>query len=137
MNVLKVVLTTIVVLIVLMAILPTGRPNRSNESVAVANLRTINTAQVTYKSMEGSSGTYGTMTDLINARLLDDAFIGTKTGYNYTIRLDAAASVYTAEAMPASPQTGRYGYYSVPDAVVRYSTNASLAPRKMAGQPAQ
>lgn len=107
-----------------------------NESAAVANLRTINTAEVTYLS--SAAGRYGTITDLIDARLLDDTFMGTKAGYNYTITLDEAASGYTAEALPASSKTGRYGYYSVPDAVVRYSTDASLAPTAaQIGKPVQ
>jgi hypothetical protein len=101
----------------------TGRGG-SNESAAVANLRTINTAEVTYLSSSG--GSYGSMTDLIAAQLLDDTFTGTKAGYNYSITLDATS--YTAEAVPASTKTGRYGYYSGTDAVVRYSTTASLAP---------
>ena len=104
---------------------PHGR-QASNDSAAVANLRTINTAEVTYQSSSG--GTYGSMTDLIDTRLLDDTFSGTKAGYNYSITLGATGSDYTAEAVPASSETGRYGYYSFPDAVVRYSTNASLAP---------
>jgi hypothetical protein len=91
----------------------------SNEYGAVSNLRTINTAEVTYLS---SAGRYGTMTDLIDARLLDDTFTGTKAGYNYTITLDATG--YIATALPALKENGRYGYYSVPDAVVRYSTLA-------------
>ena len=41
------------------------------------------------------------------------------------------------EADPASTNTGRYGYYSIPDAVVRYSTNASLAPAGQAGRSVQ
>jgi hypothetical protein len=104
----------------------THHPKPCNECPAVAVLRTINTAEVTYQS---SSGRYGTITDLIDAKLLDDTFTGTRAGYNYCITLDATGSGYTAEAMPASAKTGRYGYYSVPDAVVRYSTNVLLAPK--------
>jgi len=106
-----------------------------SESAAIANLRTINTAEVTYLS--GSGGTYGTMTNLIAVQLLDDTFIGTKAGYNYTITLDATGSSYTAEAVPASTMNGRYGYYSVPDAIVRYSTDASLAPAGQSGRNVQ
>ena len=77
------------------------------------------------------------MTDLIAAKLLDDTFTGTKAGYKYSITLDATGSAYTAEAVPASTKTGRYGYYSFPDAVVRYSTNASLAPAGQSGRSVQ
>ena len=134
----------IIGLIVLVILLPSltcaCSRNGSNESAAVANLRTINTAQVTYKSMllsDGTpaTGTYGTMDDLIDARVLDDTFAGTKAGYNYSIRVDAAG--YTAIALPVSTQTGRYGYYSVPDAVVRYSTDALLAPAGQSGRSVQ
>jgi len=107
----------------------------SNESAAVANLRTISTAEVTYLSSSG--GRYGTIEDLIAARLLDDTFTGTKAGYNYTVTSDATSSGYTAEAVPVSSRTGRYGYYSVPDAVVRYSTDASLAPAGQSGRSVQ
>ena len=106
----------------------------SNDSAAVANLRTINTAEVTFKSMSPSAGTYGSMADLIEAGLLDDTVIGTKAGYKYSISLDAKGSGYTAEAVPAATNTGRFGYYSHPDAVVRYTT---LAPAGRAGRPVQ
>ena len=107
----------------------------SNDSAAVGNLRTLNTAEVTYQSSTG--GSYGAIADLIAARLVDDTFTGTKAGYTYSIRLDATGSVYTAEAIPASARTGRYGYYSAPDAVVRYSTNVLLAPAGQSGRSVQ
>ena len=114
--------------IVIAGIAARSAPQRgtSNESAAIANLRTINTAEVTFKSSSG--GSYGTMADLIDAKLLVEEFTGTRAGYNYSITLDGTRSSYTAEAVPASAETGRYAYYSLPDAVVRYSTNVSLAP---------
>jgi hypothetical protein len=115
------------------------RPSRlPYEPAAVANLRTINTAQVTYLSNLG--GNYGSMTDLIAAKLLDDTFAGTKAGYKFSITLGATGSDYTAEAVPvvpASTKTTLWGYYSFPDAVVRYSTNASLAPAGQSGRSVQ
>jgi hypothetical protein len=105
--------------------------------MAVANLRTINTAEVTYLSSSG--GNYGDLPALVAAGLLDDTFIGTathpKAGYIYNIT--ATGSDYTATADPASTNTGRFGYYSFPDAVVRYSTNASLAPAGQSGRSVQ
>ena len=132
--------------VVLPSFLRTGDP--SNESPSVANLRTINTAEVTYLSSSG--GSYGTMSDLVNAGLLDDTFTGTKAGYKYTITLGAMGSDYTAEAVPAlipkwhawfsgaaPTKTGSYGYYSLPDAIVRYSMDASLAPAGQSGRSVQ
>jgi hypothetical protein len=119
----------------LMAILILGRHGTPPEVSAVANLRTINTAEVTYLSSSG--GTYGSITELIAAGLLDETFIGTKAGYKYSITLNATGSVYTADVLPVSLNTGRFGYYSFPDAVVRYSTIASLAPKGQTGHYAQ
>ena len=129
----KIVVTTFVLIVsVIFAPWPICGCSRrvSNDQAAVENLRTINTAEVTYQSSSG--GTYGSMTDLIDTRLLDDTFSGTKAGYNYSITLGATG--YTAEAVPASTKTGRYGYYSVTDAVVRYSTDPTLAPAGQSGR---
>ena len=134
---LQLVVTATIGLIVLVMFLSPFIPQRrrpaSNDSAAVANLRTINTAEVTYKFMSSSGGTFGSMTDLIAAGLLDDTFTGIKAGYKYSITLDATGSVYTAEALPVSTNTGRFGYYSHPDGIVRYSTNARLAPAGQSG----
>ena len=132
-----VVAATIVLigLVILIFLLPfSHHPNSACKDGCppVANLRTLNTAEVTYLSSSG--GRYGSIADLIAAGLLDDTFIGIKAGYKYSITLDAKGSVYTAEAVPASTNTGRFGYYSHTDAVVRYSTNASLAPAGQSGR---
>jgi len=134
-SLLELLIVVAIILIIATIAIPSLLRSRqaANESAAVANLRTVNTAEVTYLSSSG--GNYGSITDLIAARLLDDTFTGTKAGYNYTV--DANGSDYTAEATPASPNTGRYGYYSVPDAVVRYSTDAALAPAGQAGRSVQ
>jgi len=99
----------------------------ANESAAVATMKTIAAAQVAYSS---TGGNYGTLADLVAAKLLDDSFLNTvsrpKAGYVYAI--SASGYDYTVEATPSSSNAGRYGYYSLPDAVVRYSTIATLAP---------
>jgi prepilin-type N-terminal cleavage/methylation domain-containing protein len=136
-SLLELLIVVAIILIIATIAIPSLLRSRqaANESAAVANLRTINTAQVTYLS--SAAGKYGALTDLILAKLLDDTFTGTKAGYNYSVTLDGTSSDYTIEAVPASPNTGRYGYYSIPDAVVRYSTNASLAPAGQSGRSVQ
>ena len=95
----------------------------AQESSAVAQIRTINTAEVTYLS--SNQGNYGDIPSLITQGLLDTRFAppGIVSGYVYT--LTASGSDYSVTAMPTSPNSGRYGYYSLPDAVIRYSTQAS------------
>ena len=136
-SLLELLIVVAIILIIATIAIPSLLRSRqaANEAAAVANLRTINTAEVTYLSSAG--GSYGDLPEMIGARLLDDTFMGTKAGYIYNVNLDPTRQDYTATAVPASPNTGRYGYYSVPDAVVRYSTTASLAPAGQAGRSVQ
>ena len=103
----------------------------ANESAAVADLRQINNAQFTY--VLSSSGNFGTIAQLVGAGLLDSRFSGPMSGYTFNV--STSGSDYTATADPASTSAGRYGYYSTPDAVIRYSTNITEAPSGQAGNP--
>jgi len=134
-SLLELLIVVAIILIIATIAIPSLLRSRqaANESSAVANLRTINTAQVTYLSSAG--GNFGTITNLVAAGLVDSRFGGTVSGYVYTVTTSGAD--YTADAVPASSNTGRYGYYSTPDAVVRFSTATSLAPTGQAGQPVQ
>ena len=104
----------------------------ANESSAIARLRTIATAEVTYAATRGN---YGDMTSLIASRLIDASFSTTVAGYEFSITLSGRN--YTATATPASSNSGRYGYYITGEGVVRYSLTPNLAPAGMSGQPVQ
>ena len=134
-SLLELLIVVAIILIIATIAIPSLLRSRqaANESSAVANIRTINTAQITYLSSNG--GNYGQISNLVTAGLLDSRFNGTVSGYNYTVA--STGPDYTATADPASSNTGRYGYYSLPDAVVRYSSAASLAPAGQNGQPVQ
>jgi prepilin-type N-terminal cleavage/methylation domain-containing protein len=136
-SLLELLIVVAIILIIATIAIPSLLRSRqaANESAAVANIRTINTAQVTYLSSNG--GLYGSVSNLVSAGLVDSRFNGTVSGYNYTVTLGAGGQDYTADAVPASSNTGRYGYYSLPDAVVRYSTVSTLAPAGQAGNPVQ
>jgi hypothetical protein len=112
---------------------PGGGRAAANESAAVANLRTINTAQITFLSI--TRGNWGSLQDLVQAALLDRTFLETKSGFNFSIVV--AGGEYGAAAIPASSATGRFGYFSSPDAVVRYSTFEPLAPPQQGGRAVQ
>jgi prepilin-type N-terminal cleavage/methylation domain-containing protein len=132
-SLLELLIVVAIILIIATIAIPSLLRSRqaANESAAVAELRTINTAQITYLS--SAQGNFGNITQLISAGLLDSRFNGVMSGYNFTIT--SSGSDYTATATPASTSNGRYGYYSTPDAVIRYSTAASLAPTGQAGMP--
>jgi type II secretory pathway pseudopilin PulG len=102
----------------------------ANEAAAIANLRSINTAELTYIAGDGA-GKYGDVDALIRAQLIDDSFKQPKAGYRYSIMADGAS--YTATVNPASPNTGRYGFYSTTDGRIHYSMEPSLAPPGQAG----
>ena len=103
----------------------------SNESSAVASLRTINTAMISYISSYPSVGFAANLTTLTgtctgsvlptstNACLIDTALAaGTKSGY--TFNAAGTSSGYAAWASPLTINTtGVNSFCSVADAVVR------------------
>jgi len=132
-SLLELLIVVAIILIIATIAIPSLLRSRqaANESAAVATTRTITTAEVTYLSSSG--GSYGNMTQLIGAGLLDGGFTGIKNGYNYSVTTNGMD--YTVFAAPASTNNGRFGYYSTPDGVVRYSTVTTLAPTNLAGNP--
>jgi prepilin-type N-terminal cleavage/methylation domain-containing protein len=135
-SLLELLIVVAIILIIATIAIPSLLRSRqsANETAAVSNLRTINTAQVSYTS---SSTVYGSITQLISAGMLDSRFSNgvPVSGYYFSITLSGDQLDYTAEAIAASPNTGRYDYYSAPDYVIRYSTAASRAPASAAGMP--
>ena len=146
-SLLELLIVVAIILIIATIAIPSLLRSRqaANESAAVANLRTINTAEVTYLSSAG--GNYGSVSDLVTAGLLDTRFTSgnSVSGFNFTITMTTAD--YTATAIPTSANSGRYAYYTLPDAVIRYSsatdathcggTGGNCFPGTMSGQPVQ
>jgi type IV pilus assembly protein PilA len=140
-SLLELLIVVAIILIIATIAIPSLLRSRqaANESAAVANLRTINTAQVTYLSSSG--GAFGAVTNLVTAGLLDSRFTaGTVSGYVYSVAVSTGD--YTATATPSATNSGRYGYYSVPDGVVRYQTATSgtcnpCFPAGQGGNPVQ
>ncbi len=125
-SLLELLIVVAIILIIATIAIPSLLRSRqaANESRAVAQLRTINTAQVTY--MSGASGNYGGITDLINGGFLPENFSGTVAGYTYTITLSSANTNYVTVANAVSDNTGKFDYYSGPDGVVRYSAGTGV-----------
>ena len=139
-SLLELLIVVAIILIIATIAIPSLLRSRqaANESSAVANVRTVNTAEVTYLSSAG--GNFGTVTDLVTAGLIDSRFNGAVSGYSFTVT--ASGADYTITAYPTSTNSGRYGYFSLPDAVVRYAagtvTNCSPCfPGTSSGAPVQ
>jgi hypothetical protein len=87
------------------------------ESSGRAQLRTINTEEVTYSSSTG--GKYGTIQELISAGLLDRRYEGEIDGYSFQVQVQEQGKNYSATAIPVG-NADRYAYMSTSDTVVRY-----------------
>jgi hypothetical protein len=105
----------------------------ANESSAVASLRTIAAAEAAYSST--TRGNYAGLETLVAQGLLDSRFGSGIAGYEFSIAV--SGRTFGATAIPAAPDSGRYGYFVTTDGIVRYSTAPGLAPPALAGQPVQ
>ena len=136
---LELLIVVAIILIIATIAIPSLLRSRqaAQESSAVSQLRTINTAEVTYLS--SNSGNYGSIPELITAGLLDSRFSAPVSGYSFTVT--ASAADYTAKAYPTSVNSGRFGYYSLPDAAIRYAPRAvncsPCFPSGLSGTPVQ
>src|SRR5271166_6607558 len=110
----------------------------ANESSAVASIRTLNTAQISYNSayptvgfsssLANLAGTSCTPPSSTGACLIDTTLAaGTKSGYTFSMTnvSGTPASTYQAIATPLTAnQTGVRSFCSFADAVVRYNMSA-------------
>ena len=120
----------------------------ANESSAVAAIRTLNTAQISYNSTYPTVGYAATLGALAGtscapptsagACLIDTALAaGTKSGYSFTLNNTSGTpvSTYNVSAAPISPnQSGVRYFCSFADGVVR-SGSASLSTCDTTAQP--
>ena len=136
-SLLELLIVVAIILIIATIAIPSLLRSRqaANETHAVANLRTLNTAEVQYLST--SQGQYGGIPELITAGLLDFRYSQSAAGYDFSINLSANYLDYTANATATGANMGRFDYYTAPDYVIRYSTDPTRAPAGMTGQPVQ
>lgn len=137
-SLLELLIVVAIILIIATIAIPSLLRSRqaANETAAVANMRNLNTAQVTYSSANG--GVYGDISDLVTAALVDSRYAsGNFSGFQYSVTLSGTFREYTIYATALSPNTSRYDYYSTPDFVVRYATTATRAPAGRTGEPVQ
>jgi prepilin-type N-terminal cleavage/methylation domain-containing protein len=128
------IVVAIILIIATIAVPALLRSRQSaNESHAVANLRTLNTAEVQYLS--SNQGSYGDLPSLITAGMLDFRYAAPTAGYTFNIVLAPSTLDYTAMATASSANAGRYDYFTTPDYVLRYSTDPTRAPTGLTGEP--
>src|SRR5438876_12022761 len=103
---LHVLLPISIILIIATIAIPSLLRSRqaAQESSAVAQLRTVNTAEVTYLS--SNQGSYGDIPSLITAGLLDGRFATSVSGYAFSRSEERC--VGTASGTPSSTNQGRF-----------------------------
>jgi type IV pilus assembly protein PilA len=102
----------LVVIVIIAIIAAIAIPNllssrrSANQASAIANLRTVATAQATYFASGG--GTYGTFADVSGANLLDATWTGTptKSGYEFELILGTGGAGYCSTATRLSSSSG-------------------------------
>ena len=133
-SLLELLLVVAIILIIATVAVPSLLRSRqaANETHAVANLKALNTAEVQYSSTLSSG--FGAVPDLITAGLIDSGF-AYSGGYDFVVTLSGDTLDYTATATARGANNGRYDFYTRPDYVLRYSTDASRAPSGLSGEP--
>src|SRR5438045_8480353 len=103
-SLLELLIVVAIILIIATIAIPSLLRSRqaAQESSAVAQVRTVNTAEVTYLS--SNQGAYGDIGQLITQGLLDNRFAGSVSGYNFSVT--ASGTDYTAIATPTSTNAG-------------------------------
>jgi prepilin-type N-terminal cleavage/methylation domain-containing protein len=133
-SLLELLIVVAIILIIATIAIPSLLRSRqaANESHAVGNMRTLNTAEVSYIS---SYQVYGDLPELVTAGLIDNRYTNGSAGYNFGVTLSVNSLDYTATATAQSNNSGRYDYFSKPDYVIRYSTDPLRAPTGLSGEP--
>jgi hypothetical protein len=99
----------------------------ANEASAIASVRNIITAQVTYYSTVGG-GKYGDLDKLKTVKLIDEVLgSGSKDGYTFAVPVgDGAIDDFNVTAVPDAPgKTGFRGFFGDATGVIRYSADGS------------
>ena len=125
--------------------------NNTLETSAIGNLRTLNTAEITYAASYPERGYTCKLSELggfspeneskpEHALLIDDTLAsGKKGGYVFSIRGCGVrpASKYQATAVPSDPESGMKAFCSDESAILRYAADSKAATCLSEGVPLQ
>jgi prepilin-type N-terminal cleavage/methylation domain-containing protein len=136
-SLLEVLIVVAIILVIAMIAIPSLMKSRqaAHEATAVATLKTISTAEISYTTSSG--GMFGTIPELISAGLLPSSLTSSIAGYDYNLEMAAGQRDYTVWANAVTSSEGRYDYYTSPDWVIRFSSDSTRAPAGMSSEPVQ
>ena len=119
------IVVTIISIIAAIAVPYLEQARQATKSAsAITSLRTINSAQASYRA---TNGRYGTLAELGTAKLIADPSLSTgeKSGYTFDIPTSTALN-YEAVAAPVLDPTNAYQHYYVDaSAIIRVEVGAA------------
>jgi prepilin-type N-terminal cleavage/methylation domain-containing protein len=122
----EVLIVAAVLAIIIAIVLPAIASARkhTNESAAVANLRSVSSAQLQYRTRYGD---FGDIDELETASLLDASYEdGMKTGYEFISAENPSSSTWSVTATPVTPGvTGDRFFFIDESGVIRYREGES------------
>lgn len=93
------------------------------EKTALGTMRTISEAEFHYRVFHD---TYGTLSDLISDKLVDDGLSsGVRSGYRFRIKNQDAAQFQLTAVPTTIGVSGEKGFYTDESGVIRYSDDGS------------
>src|SRR5438046_5761145 len=98
-SLLELLIVVAIILIIATIAIPSLLRSRqaANETAAVANMRNLNSAQVSYSS--ANNGVYGSLAALVTAGLIDSRYSsGSFSGFHYVVALSGNSRNYPAYA---------------------------------------
>lgn len=110
----------------------------ANESSAIASIRSIATAQSTYNSTLGQNVSFGTSTNLVDAKLIDSVIANgeAKSGFTFNIEVSGNNnSQFDAKATPLSATTGTRNFYTNESYLITFTPQGTTPTRDAPGTP--
>ncbi len=99
----------------------------ANEASAIASVRNLVTAEITYSSTVGA-GQFGDLGALTSEKFIDDVLGGgTKDGYNFAVTGGGSTSAFTVNADPIDANSGTRSFFSDETGVIRYAVGGAAS----------
>lgn len=122
---LMIVVSVIAILMAISIPVITNARMRTNEGSAVSSIRTITSANTTYRTRFGTYA--GVLSDLSSTNIIDTVLgsadvVPGKSGYTFTYNVDGSGSFWELDARPINPGvSGQRYFYADVSGVIRFA----------------
>jgi type IV pilus assembly protein PilA len=112
----------------------------ANEAAAISAVRTVSSAQETYRATVGNGNQFGTFAQLLTTKMLDSALTSAttvadaKNGYMYAMTLTSGNALFCVGAAPISANTGTRNFSTdTPAVLYAHPLSVATPPTSTAG----